>query len=399
MPSDLPSSPFRQKAVSLVAALFAVCAAGSEAARAQAPVLALRNAQPQIMFDAYRDHCAPIDTPDMPPRAFRDATGGLNMFTLHYINRALRGPDLAHLKIDCNVALNSGLDADPSKYNDRRYLAATWTTDGSTVIGVLHHEYHSDEHRRCAVQSALGCWYNSLIAVTSTDGGRNFDLAKQPVVASAPFRANAEEGRHRGFFNPSNIVSDGRYFYLMSATTGWGGQNYGVCLFRSTDPRDASLWRAWDGKAFSIQYRDPYAPGFVAPKPCAIIEPFLFAVGGIVRHRASGHWVAVWMAKAGPAQFPVSGVYYATSADLKSWSQPHLLRIQKSLFDDVCEGTIGAYPALIDETATGRNFDDAGNEPWLYYASITMSKCQTANRLLVRERVSLTVPATKAPTR
>jgi hypothetical protein len=224
-------------------------------------------------------------------------------------------------------------------------------------------------------------------------------MTKSPVIASAPFRADVGEGRHRGFFNPSNIVSDGRFYYLLSATTGWTGQPYGVCLFRTSDPRDATLWRAWDGTAFSVQYHDPYAPGFVAPKPCKIIEPFLFVVGGVVRHRSSGQWVAVWMAQAGPAQFPVSGLYYATSADLKVWSLPHLLRVQKSLSDGVCEGTIGAYPALIDETATGRNFDDAGDEPWLYYTSISMSKCQTGNRLLVRERVSLSLPHGKATAR
>jgi hypothetical protein len=385
--------------VSLLAALLGVSAPLNKDALAQAPVLSLTGAKPQIMFDAYRDRCAPIDTPDLPPRVFRDATGGLNMFTLHFVNRALRGPDLAHLKIDCTVALNSSLDADPAKYDDRRYLAATWTSDGSTVSGVLHHEYHADQHKRCAVESSLGCWYNSLIAVSSSDGGRSFSLARSPVVAAAPFRANVEEGRHRGFFNPSNIISDGRFYYLLAATTGWTGQPYGVCLFRTTDPRDSTLWRAWDGRAFSVQYRDPYAPGFVAPKPCMIIEPFLFAVGGVVRHRSSGQWVAVWMATGGPAQFPVSGLYYATSSDLKVWSPPHLLRMQKSLSDDVCEGTIGAYPALIDETATGRNFDDAGDQPWLYYASIGMSKCQTGNRLLVRERVSLSLSKGKASAR
>ena len=372
------------------AALLSLCNWQSLPAAAQgAPVLKLRNTPPQVVFNAERDRCAPIDTPDVPPRAYRDASGAVNMFALHFVNRALRGPDLASVKIDCSVALNSSLDAEPSHYDDRRYITATWTTDGKTVSAVVHHEYHADHHKRCSVSSSLGCWYNSLVAFRSQDGGQTFSLSKPAVVASAPFRANIEEGRHRGFFNPSNIVSDGSFEYFLSATTGWAGQPYGVCLFRSSDPSNSALWRAWDGTGFTVQYRNPYGPDFVAPKPCKIIEPFLFPVGGIVRHRTSRQWIAVWSTKGGAGVFPVSGIYYATSADLKTWSAPHLLRMTPSLLDGTCEGTVISYPTLIDETASGRNFDDAGNEAWLYYAQIEMHQCQSGKRLLLREKVSL----------
>jgi hypothetical protein len=66
--------------------------------------------------------------------------------------------------------------------------------------------------------------------------------------------------------------------------------------------------------------------------------------------------------------------------------------MQKSLYDDVCDGTVVSYPALIDDAARGRNFDDAGDQPWLYYTAISMKKCHSGNRQLVRERVSLTLP-------
>jgi len=40
------------------------------------------------------------------------------------------------------------------------------------------------------------------------------------VVAAAPFRQEERQGRHRGFFNPSNVVSDGPFRYVMVTNTG-----------------------------------------------------------------------------------------------------------------------------------------------------------------------------------
>lgn len=343
---------------------------------------------PDVVYDASRDHCDPIDTPDIPARAFRDASGTVTMFALHFINRPLRGPDLLHLKIDCHVALGSGGDADPAHFNDRRYLTATWTTDGMTVGAVIHNEYHADKHHRCAVNDYLGCWYNSLIGLKSGDGANSFDADTPTIVASAPFKADVEVGRHRGFFNPSNIVSDGHYFYFLAATTGWDGQAFGACLFRSIDATDPRLWRAWDGRLFSIHYTDPYrSEGH--PKPCAIIDPFKFPVGGIVKHNPTHLWLAVWMASADSKTFPVDGFYYSVSSDLKNWSMPGLLKSGRTLLDAGCNGPVIAYPTLMDPDATGRNFDNIGNDPYLYFTTTSMHDCQTANRQLVRQQVRI----------
>ena len=349
-----------------------------------------------VVFDTARAACSPDDVPDINPRAYRDESGRMVVFALDMANRPLRGPDLAHLAVDCHVALASPEDGDPARYDDRNFVTATWTEDGRAVSALVHEEYHADHHGRCRVDGDVGCWFNTILAYQSGDGGRDFTRMRPQVVASAPFRQEVEQGRHRGFFNPSNIVRDGRYVYALIATTGWDGQPYGSCLFRSADPSVAGSWRAWDGRAFAVRYLDPYVSVASRSAPCRPIEPFTYAVGSITRHAASGTWIALLQAKAG-GDFPADGFYTATSRDLLHWSAPRLLLAGRTLYNDLCAAgpTIIGYPALIDDRSPSRNFDTVGDHPDLLFTSMSVASCRTGRRVLLRER--LTIDARAAP--
>lgn len=350
---------------------------------------------PTTVFSARRDACDGADVPDAPARAFREASGAVALFGMHYRNRALRGPDLDHLKIDCTVVLDSAGQADPAAYDDRSWITATWTEDGRAVAALVHHEYQANEHPgRCPAGGYMACWYNTITAAASADGGRRFTRASPPaVVAGAPFRQDVGQGRHRGFFNPSNIVADGRWRYVLASTTGWQGQDEGVCLFRSDDPADPSRWRAWTGTGFTAAFPDPYRVAIRAPASCRPVGPFPGPVGAVVRHRASGAFIAVFMAKAGGA-YEKSGFYWTTSRDLLAWDRPRLLVEGQTLYDDPCTagGRLIAYPSLLDPAARGRNFDDAGDTALLTYASLRVEGCTiTSDRDLLRRPVAITV--------
>ena len=346
---------------------------------------------PQVVYDTAHDPCGQDDMPDVNARAFRDAGGSIVMFALYDMNRAFRGKGLEHLSIDCHVVLGSGSDPDPAHYDDRNFLTATWTANGSNVVALIHHEYHADLHGRCNVKSTLGCWYNTILAYQSKNAGADFTRSEPLVVAAAPFRQDVGQGRHRGFFNPSNIFSDGRYEYFFAATTGWNGQAYGACLFRSATPENSASWRAFDGHGFSIRYDDPYAAGFVVPKACAPISPFVFPVGAVVRNRTSGLWIAVFQAAQNAGVYPVDGFYYAEAKDLTHWSEPRLLLAGKTLYSDPCKAgpSMIAYPSLLDPTAKSRNFDDVGAAPFLYYVRIDVADCATGARKILRQRLSI----------
>ena len=348
---------------------------------------------PTVVFDSAHDACTPDDFPDINARAFRDATGRTLVYALHDDNRPLVGPDLAHLKPSCHVALASPADPDPARYADRNFLAATWTDDGRTIGALVHQEYHADQFGRCSAQGDLACWFNTILAYRSRDGGVDFSRLPRPVVASAPFRQDVEQGRHRGFFNPSNIVAgiadQSRWRYALISTTGWDGQPYGNCLFRSADPA-AGGWRAFDGHGFTIHYDDPYRPGFKPPAPCATIAPFTFAVGSVVLHAPTQTFIALFQAKAGGA-FPLSGFYSATSRDLLHWSDPRLVMAAPTLYDDLCRTgpSIVAYPALLDPASKARNYDTIGDEPELFFTRIAVDQCWTGRRLLLRQRLAI----------
>ena len=349
---------------------------------------------PVSVFSAKRDACDGDDVPDAPVRAFRDADGQIVMFGLHTKNRRLRGPDIAGLKIDCVPTLPSGGSPDPAAYDDASWIAATWTTDGRRVAALVHHEFQANTHPgRCTRKEYLACWYNTVVAAASSDGGRSFErAAPPPVVAAAPFRQEVGQGRHRGFFNPSNIFGSAGHRYFFSSTTGWTGQEGGACLFRSADPGNPESWRAFDGSGFAARFPDPYRAD-ASGKPCRTIPPFPAPVGSVVRHRPTGAWLAVFQASKGK-DFPEAGFYTTSSRDLLNWDKPRLLLAGQTLYDDPCTsgGRLIAYPVFLDPAAEGRNFDDVGEAAELFYASLRVEGCQvTSDRDLLRRRVSIQV--------
>lgn len=365
-------------------------------ARAGEPPLAAVTvvSPPEVVFSAKRDGCDGSDFPDAPARAFRDAGGRIAMFGLHHDNRALRGDSLDRVAIDCRVVLPSSSNGDPKAYDDKSWIAATWTEDGRAVQALVHHEFQANHHPgRCQFEAYLQCWYNSVLAVSSRDGGATFVRPKVPqVVASVPFGQEVGQGRHRGFFNPSNIVADGRWRYTFASTTGWDGQPYGACLLRTGNPADPTAWRAFEGQGFTIRYGDPYREQGLAPKACRTIAPFPAPVGAIVRHRGTNAWLAVFQAWANGRDFPEPGFYVSASRDLIRWDKPRLLVAGKTLYDDACKagGRLIAYPSILDRKAQGRNFDDVGDEAELYYATMRVEGCEvTADRDLVRRRIAI----------
>ena len=304
------------------------------------------------------------------------------------------------MKVDCKVAYGSGFNPDPAAYDAQNWIAATWTRDGKGVEALVHHEYRAAHFKRCAVPATgMACWYNTMLAARSDDGGATFQKHAYPVIASAPFTQDVDQRRHRGFFNPSNMFGHAGHVYFFAAQTGWSGQPHGVCLFRSADPAQPRSWRAWDGRAFSISYDDPYRPGLKMPAACKPVEPFPAQVGAVVRHRPSGLYLAVVQTWKDTKYFPVSGFYYATSRDLLTWSDPRLLMATKSLYDDACgAGQLNSYPSILDPAAQGRNFDDAGAAAYLYWSSMRVDGCShTGDRRLMRQNMVIELINTGRP--
>lgn len=351
---------------------------------------------PEVLYDARRQGCDVNDIPDAPLRAYRTAEGEIAAFGLHYDNRRLLGPNFGQMKLECAVVFRGTGDGNPARYDDRAWITATYTEDGKSVFGLVHHEFQAHAHPgRCTLREYMACWWNSVFAILSPDGGKSFARAPSPVMAASPEKSEIGQGRHRGFFNPSNIVKVNGAYHTFIATTGWAGQSSGVCLFQARSLTGGADWRAFSGRGFSARFPDPYTEP-LRNETCQPIAPFPAPVGSVTRHEPSGLWLAVFQAAKGMpdglgGSFPVSGFYAASARDLTRWSEPRLILETKTLYDSPCgESLIRSYPSLVDPASTSRNFETTGDMALLTYSETPVQGCNLRHeRRLVARKVRI----------
>lgn len=355
----------------------------------------------EMVFPWNRQRCETWDVPDAPARAFRDAEGSVRLYISHFVTRAMTGPSLSEVRHDCAVVFHGGEKDEPQAHDDRLWLASFWTADGRTVHGLSHAEYHG-QHRPaiCPAAKYMACWQNSIVQTISTDGGRTFARAgAEAAVATLPYRYDADAGRPTGYFSPSNIISRDGYYYAFIFAAAYGEQRRGACLLRTRQIDDPQSWRAWDGKDFTVAFADPYRQTLANAKghTCTPIDPFPSAVSTVVRVAPNGPYVAVFTAKlqtSGEAT-PTVGVYYAQSADLIAWGGPRLLFAAPTPgMRDCADHAAYAYPSLLDESSSSRNFEEIGTTAYLYLTRLNLKDCKvTADRDLVRIPVAVTTGA------
>lgn len=346
------------------------------------------------IFDWSQDRCATWHIPDAPLRAFRNDRSRVVAFASHHDNRAFLGTSLLKLKPTCRQSFHSRGSPNPEDHNDKGWLTATWTEDGRTIQALVHNEYHADVHQgACQFQDRRSCWYNVLTAAKSTNSGETFTQPTPPIVVAAPPSGqNIGQGRHRGFFNPSNILKVGANWYFLAGTTGGDGQQRGTCLFESRDVSDPTRWRAWDGSSFSVRLYDPYRrpnEGYVGCRP---VTKFGNAIGSVLRHTGTGLFIAI--AHAGPDTVPPSGgIVYLTSVDLVQWDSPRILIRHPTVWSRDCsESSRYSNASIIDPSSSDRNFSTTDDSPFLFMTKAYVADCKTGpNRDLVQVPLSVVI--------
>ena len=351
----------------------------------------------ELVFDWSRQACEAIDYPDLPARAFRNANGRVQLLVSHYVNRRLRGKGLnRRLFHDCGAVMSSDFDGDPANFNDREWLASTYTLNGRTVFALVHNEYQGHRHRgQCPSGVYRRCWYNAITLARSDDGGRSYAQALPPanLVAVTPYRY-APDGGPSGILMPSNIVRNARdgHYYAFVTVRHEGAQERGSCLMRTRNLGDPRSWRAWDGRDFTVTFVDPYRPGPKTPaahtcKPVALDE--IQEMGqGLIYSTHFQQWLLV--GRAGQydprRRRTVWGVYFSLSKDLLHWSRRRLMMEAELTSTYHCgDRDPIAYPTIIDPGSSSRNFETTGKRAYLYYTRSNYDSCrQTPDRDLVR---------------
>jgi hypothetical protein len=353
-----------------------------------------------VVFRNSSDGCERDDIPDAPARALRLADGNVAVFAANQKNRVLRGADLLSLRPDCTVVFTGSWAADPAAYDDRLWLASTWTVDGTNVVALVHSEYQGNTHPgQCPSGRYIDCWYNAITLATSNNGARSFTRASgaAALVASVPYRYDAQAGRHIGYFNPSNLIERDGALYAMMWTTGYREQGAGNCLVRSEHPDEPASWRGWNGAAFAVQFIDPYrSTASPAEHVCQAIDRDHLGgpVVSLVRHARSGAYIALFVGAnpTGDTQLPWA-VFSSGSWDLIYWSAPRMVMPVARFDTGLCPPSAPlAYPSLLDPDSRSANFDTVGDTAQLFLTRFNLERCRaTHNRDLVRLSVSIAI--------
>jgi hypothetical protein len=345
------------------------------------------------VFDSETDGCDRLDIPDQPARAFRDFTGKVHLFATHYVARAMTGPTVDTVRRDCHVVYRSPQNADPSRFQDRNWLAAFYTTDGRRIVALVHSEYEAWTHPgMCATPNTLAnCWWNTVTMAVSQDGGASFVAPGPPanLVASLPYPYDiGNTAGAAGYNQPTNIIKVGDFYYAMIGDWPYKTQKYGPCLIRTADPFDAGSWRAWDGTRFTIRFIDPYAgrDGPPADHVCtpvgvnAVYDPGSLSVHG-------SFYVTVQYT--GDTRFGLPGLWLSASSDLIHWSKPTMVASAQDMLDEEPEGKWRyGYVSLLDPGASDRNFSTVSDAPFVYYVRFDLIR-GNLSRTLMRRRIVL----------
>ncbi len=347
----------------------------------------------QTVYDWTHDRCSDDDIPDLGARAFRDASGKVQLIAAHVVDRRFVGTSLDTIKQKCQIVLTSPHDADPARFDDNEWLAAPYTTDGKTIYSLVHEEYHGHEHPgQCPQHSYFPCWYNSITLAVSTNSGASYHLVGSPphqLVATLPHKYEAGAGPS-GVFEPSNIVKGpGGYLYAFVRIDEYKSDAQRICLIRTNHIADPGSWRAWDGSGgFTVAFVDPYHPPAGPVQDCAAVDPYDLGVIGasITFNKYLNEYVAVGTTTVHIGDEDVWGVGYSFSTDLVNWSPRKLLFAAELPWTyQPGDANVYLYPSLIDPNSTSRTFDTTGRTAYLYLTRFnTKSGGMTLDRDLVR---------------
>lgn len=311
------------------------------------------------------------DHSDMPARAFRDYTGEVHMLAGSRQNFQLTGPTLDKVaRRSCDRAVVSRNNPAPEAFDHFQWLMSAYTEDGKTVFGLTHHEYHGrlyvPECKNAYARDGswqMRCWYTSVNLLVSHDGGKTFNApgGKPRPIAVIPYRFSTDMNR-AGPHSPTNIVKQPteKNYYVMFQVSAYRDQARGTCVMRATDLEKAD-WRAWGGKAFDVEFANPYVSTIFDPKRhiCTPVVPWLATSLTYNTSAKAFLLVGYW----------TEGAVYAWSRDLVRWSEGSTLMdtltLPLAVRKRASEAT--AHFSALDPSSPTPNFDQTGARFFLYY--------------------------------
>ena len=215
----------------------------------------------------------------------------------------------------------------------------------------------------------FGCQMISLTYAVSNDGGATWTSpsSSEHLVATAPVPYVPDTGLV-AMWQPSDIVkhpTDGYYYMFVQYDFHRDGVNVQwECLLRTATFADPSSWRAWTGVAFDMELPDPYTNPDLDPDDHTCPSVLAAPISGLSYNTYLERFVAI----AGYGRIDPVGIYFLTSEDLISWSEPSLIAEAEWGWTGSGEPPYEAYPTLVDHSSESMSFDTTGPTPYLYFS-------------------------------
>lgn len=328
--------------------------------------------------------CGFIDVPDIPLRLWAPAPGDVRAIVGSTNYHQMHGSSIFNLIRECAYAWNETGDPNPSHFAGDEFLDSPWFfSANNTVYTLIHTEYPGNVYHNCSGPAYPHCWTVTIGLGVSRDGGASWQHALPPpahLVAAVPYGYNESQLAY-GWGDPSNIVFFENHFYAAIFNRNQVGlQAPGVCMMRTSDVTDPRAWRGWGGADYTVPFVSPYdmPPGTEGEHVCTVTNlPLGCPVGGMAWSDALQLFVAAMDCSLQKG----AHFYYATSADLITWSAPVSFYQYSDLPANASKVvTSMSYPTWVDATGDA-NFGHLSGEPWLSWVSIGHSPYTDGRKL------------------
>jgi hypothetical protein len=326
----------------------------------------------QTVFNHTTDACNPTDPlndqPDSSYFAFRSADGTVTLTGNDWpTNYRMVGPSLDSVQRSCAPTYVSAQDQVYPDFKDFEWLAAAYTLDGTTVYALTHNEW-DPQPPPCNDGSFLF----GITLLVSTDGGATYTHPSNYKIAVPPAYNGSCPVVGYGF---SNIIAKDGYYYAFFIRFG------GTCIMRTTNLADASSWQTLVGGS----WQSLPAP-LSAPAQCDLPQ----APTNSEKDPSLSLTYSTYLNAYVALIFGVPGLWYSTSTDLVNWSPPQsILAYSPGGVNglDQVNGLTLLYGSFLDPTDSSRNFENIGQQPYLY---LTYEK-PNGDRDVIRQQIRFTL--------
>eukprot|EP01051_Picozoa_sp_SAG22_P011813 SAG22_NODE_1170_length_5261_cov_96.345796_4_plen_414_part_00 len=343
-------------------------------------------------------HVCPGHVPDIPARCFVKGSasdGGVQMIVGSTSYFPMSGPSPLNQTRSCKCSFNKTADGNPAHFDADEYPDSPIAFDNGTVVALVHTEFPGNKFNMsggpnepyCTGPGYPNCWAVGIGLVISHDWGATFAHVLPPphhLVAAVPYKYRQDQ-LASGWGDPSNIIlhpTDGHYYAAIWNRHQVGLQAPGICMMRTNHLLDPASWRAWDGKAYTKAFANPYTleVGTEADHVCTVTNlPAGSVEDGCAAHGLSwSEYLQQFVVTLGCDQARTPVFKYAVSDDLIVWSNASTLMTMAqaknlSRFGPGGQSTMVHnginYPTFIDPASKDRNFGVIGQRPYLFWVS------------------------------